>query len=167
MNMQQPGINKRVAHSLKVIDVLNNIPIFDSVTSREMRTIARFMSFKRIKAGSVIFREGDASDFVCFVVSGRLEIVKKSLTGQETVIATVGRGRSIGEMGIIDEYPRSATVRTIAPTDMVIVTRRSFSRILYEYPETGVKILQGIARLISMNLRQTSSRLADYLSPLE
>ena len=166
MNVQKPGINGRIVHSLKVIDILNSIPTLDSVTSRELRTIARFMSFKRIKVGTVIFQEGDASDFVCFVVSGRLEIVKKSATGQDTVIATVGRGRSIGEMGIVDEYSRSATVRTIAPTDMVIVTRRSFILILSEYPETGVKILMGISRLINMNLRQTSSRLADYLSPL-
>ena len=164
--MQQPDVSKHAAHTLKVIDVLNGIPFFNSVTSREIRAIARFMNFKRIKAGAVIFREGDPSDFVCFVVGGRLEIVKKSRTGRETVIATAGRGRSVGEMGIIDDYPRSATARTVADTTLVVITRRSFMRILYEYPETGVKILQGIARLISMNLRQTSSQLADYLSPL-
>ncbi len=81
-------------------------------------------------------------------------------------LATLTKGRSIGEMAVIDDFPRSATVRARTKGTLVLLTRQGFEVILEQHPGIGVKILKGISRLLSQNLRKTSSRLVDYMLPL-
>jgi CRP-like cAMP-binding protein len=81
------------------------------------------------------------------------------------IIASLTRGRSIGEMAIIDDYPRSATIKAWANSTLVTLTREGFEQILDQHSAIGIKLLKEISRLLSMNLRRTSSQLADYLLP--
>ena len=149
-----------------VIDFLINIPMFDSLSPDELRMVAKHMNFMDLNAGEILFREGEKGDYVCFVAEGSLDVVKRSGKGHFATLATLTRGRSIGEMAVIDEFPRSATVRACTSAALVILTRKGFDVILEQHPGIGVKILKGISRLLSQNLRKTSSRLADYLLPL-
>jgi CRP-like cAMP-binding protein len=149
-----------------LIDILINIPLFDTLDSDELHLVTRHMNLMDVEPREVIFQEGDKGNYVCFVVSGALEVVKGVGTGHQVVIATLGKNRSIGEMAVIDDFPRSATVRAAKKSILLILTREGFDNILDEHPRAGVKILKGLARLLSQNLRKTSSRLADYMLPL-
>ena len=152
--------------SKAIINLLIDIPIFDRLGSKELRAVSKYMNYMDFKRGEIVFNEGERGDYVCFVVKGSLNVLKRSETGEQGVIATLNKGRSMGEMAVIDDFPRSATVKAQIETSLVILTRKGFDQILDEYPETGVKILKGISRLLSQNLRKTSSRLADYMFPL-
>jgi CRP/FNR family cyclic AMP-dependent transcriptional regulator len=152
--------------SKAIVDLLIDIPIFDTLTSDELRVISRHMNFMDFKQREIIFKEGEKGDFVCFVTKGSLDIIKKNETGKNVVIATLGKGRSIGEMSIIDTFPRSATVKARTETTLVILTRKGFDNLIDEHSKIGVKILKGLAKLLSMNMRKTSSKLADYMLPL-
>ncbi len=152
--------------SKAVIDLLIEIPMFDQIKSDDLKILARSMNFMDFQPREVIFSEGDKGDFVCFVTRGALDVVKKNEKGKEVVIATLGKGRSIGEMSIIDDFPRSATVRAKSQTTLLILTRKRFEEMLEQHPQIGVKLLKGIARFMSMNMRKTSSLLADYMLPL-
>lgn len=143
-----------------------NIPILARLKDEELRTIVKHMNLIEVIHGEIVFKEGDRGDYVCFVVDGTLDVVKKSETGESSVIATLSRGGSIGEMAVIDELPRSATVKARTKTTLITLSQENFNYILAEHSTIGVKILKGIARLLSMNLRKTSSRLADYMLPL-
>jgi CRP-like cAMP-binding protein len=81
-------------------------------------------------------------------------------------LSTLAKGRSIGEMSLIDNITRSATIKARNHTKMVKLSRKGFDSILDSFPRIGNKILKGIARLLSLNLRKTSSRLADYMLPM-
>lgn len=152
--------------SKAVIDLLIEIPMFDQIKSDDLKILARSMNFMDFQPREVIFSEGDKGDFVCFVTRGALDVVKKNEKGKEVVIATLGKGRSIGEMSIIDDFPRSATVRAKSQATLLILTRKRFEEMLEQHPQIGVKLLKGIARFMSMNMRKTSSLLADYMLPL-
>ena len=149
-----------------IIDLLMNVPIFDQFKGDELRLVSRHMSFIELEKGEILFREGDQGDYICFVAEGALDVVKKTEEGRYVVLATLNRGRSIGEMAVIDDFPRSATVRARKNATLVILTRERFDLILEKHAATGVRILKAIARLVSQNLRKTSSRLADYMLPL-
>lgn len=149
-----------------IIDFLINIPIFDTLKPEELQVVAKHMNFTDLAPGEILFQEGEQGDYVCFVVEGSLDVLKKPEKGHFVTLATLQRGRSIGEMAIIDDFPRSATVRARTSAALVILTRKGFDLILSQYPPIGVKILKGISRLLSQALRRTSSRLADYLLPL-
>ncbi|MBW1721715.1 MAG: cyclic nucleotide-binding domain-containing protein [Deltaproteobacteria bacterium] len=149
-----------------IIDLLVNVPMFDTLTSDELRIVTRHMNFIDLEKGETLFKEGEKGDYVCFVVSGHLDVLKGAGGGNYVVLATLSKGRSIGEMAVIDNFPRSATVKAREKSTLVILTRKGFDMILSQHPPVGVKILKGIARLLSQNLRMTSSRLVDHLLPL-
>jgi len=149
-----------------VSDFLLNTPLFDGLRANEIENIAKHLSFIELSKDEILFREGEKGNCVCFVVEGTLDVIKQSLTGESVIITALHRGRSIGEMSIIDDFPRSATVKARTQVKLVILTREGFDLLLEENPQVGIKILKKISRLLSLNLRKTSSRLADYMLPL-
>jgi CRP/FNR family cyclic AMP-dependent transcriptional regulator len=143
-----------------------NIPILAKLKDKELRTIQKYMNLIEVIPEEIVFKEGDRGDYVCFVVDGALDVVKESASGESIVIATLSKGGSIGEMAVIDELPRSATIKARSKSTLITLSQENFNYILAEHSAIGVKILKGITRLLSMNLRKTSSRLADYMLPL-
>ncbi|MBE0582636.1 MAG: cyclic nucleotide-binding domain-containing protein, partial [Desulfofustis sp.] len=119
--------------------------------------------FIHLQRGEFLFVEGDRGTFMGFVVSGVLEVLKKSETGENMVIARLTKGSSIGEMALIDKSTRSATVMAKQATTMVTLTEKGFDLLTQKSPALGVKIMQKIARLLSLNMRRTSSKLADLM----
>lgn len=152
--------------SKAVIDLLIEIPMFDQIKADDLKILARNMNFMDFQPREVIFTEGDKGDFVCFVTRGALDVVKKNEKGKDVVIASLGKGRSLGEMSIIDDFPRSATVKAKTQSTLLILTRKNFDQMLEQHPQIGVKLLKGIAKFLSMNMRKTSSLLADYMLPI-
>ena len=149
-----------------IIGFLIYIPIFDKIIADELRLISKYMNVVEADPGEVIFKEGEKGDYVCFVVNGSLDVIKKSETGKNIVISTLSKGRSIGEMSVIDDSPRSATVKARTKSTLVTLSQEKLNIILEEHCSIGVKILKGISRLLSLNMRKTSSRLADYMLPI-
>lgn len=149
-----------------IIDFLTSMPIFDQLTAKELRLIAKHMNVIEVDSGEIIFNEGDKGDYVCFVVDGFMDVIKKSESGNNVVISTLAKGRSIGEMSIIDDSIRSATIKAKTKSTLVTLSKKKLNLILAENGHVGVKILKGIARLVSQNLRKTSTRLVDYMLPV-
>ncbi len=144
-------------------DFLISLSLFDSFKVDELTLLSKHMSYITLQRGEFLFVEGDKGDFMGFVVHGVLEVLKKSATGENVIIARLAKGSSIGEMGLIDKSPRSATVIARQPTTMITLTSKGFDKLTQIAPLTGVKIIQKVARLLSLNMRRTSSKLADLL----
>lgn len=150
-----------------LIDIIMNIPFFDKLDSQQLTVIAKHMNYYEVSEGEILFKEGQPGDSVCFVVEGALDVYKQtSAPNKQARIATITKNRSIGEMAVIDEYTRSATVSACKNSVIVSLTKSGFDSILKENPEVGIAILKRIASLVSMNLRRTSSQLADYINGL-
>ncbi len=146
-----------------IIDFLLDIPLFDELKANDLKIVARQMNSLAVKPNDIVFNEGEKGNYICFVVDGMIDIIKQSGEQKDVVIASLPRGRSIGEMSVIDDYPRSATARARRQSTLLILSRPGLESILQEHPQTGIKILKGLARLLSMNLRKTSSQLADLM----
>jgi len=142
---------------------LISLPIFDSFDVNELSILAKHMSFIHLQLGEHLFVEGDQGTFMGFVVSGILEVQKKAETGQNITLARLTKGSSIGEMALIDRSPRSATVIAKQPTTMVTLTEKGFDLLADKYPPIGIKVIKKVARLLSLNMRRTTSKLADLM----
>jgi len=162
-NMAGTNVSK---YTEAIIDALVYFPLFDGITGQDLKILAKHMNFFEIPEGEILFREGEKGDSICFVVDGELDIIKKSSQNENVVISTLSKGRSIGEMSVIDNFPRSASVRARAKTSYITLTREGFETVLKDKPQIGIQILKGMSRLLSQNLRKTSSRLADYMLPV-
>ena len=124
-----------------------------------------YIETMELSAGEILFEEGEKGDYVCFIISGSLEVMKMT-TWQNltTVIATLYEGSCIGEMALIDHAPRSASIRAYEKTKLAILTQKAFDVMVESEPELGVNILKGVAQTISDNLRATTDKLADEVA---
>lgn len=153
--------------SKAIVNFFMGIPLFSRMNAEEVKVVAKHMTVVELQAGEVLFKEADKGNFMCFIASGELEVIKQSgPSAQEVVINTLGRGKSIGEMSVIESLPRSATVRAKVDSKLYILSKPAFELILNRHSNIGIKFLKGIATLLSNNLRKTSSRLADYMLPI-
>ena len=149
-----------------IINYLIDFPLFDGLKGNQLNIVAEHMNYYEVDKGGILFKEGDKGDYICFVLDGVIDVLKRSVTGDSIVIAVLPKGRSFGEMSILDNFPRSATAKARIKSSFLTLTRTGFNLILKEYPPIGITILKGISMRLSQNLRQTSSRLADYILPI-
>jgi CRP/FNR family transcriptional regulator, cyclic AMP receptor protein len=138
-------------------------PLFTSFSMDELSILAQHMSFVHLQRGEYLFMEGDQGSFMGFVISGVLEVQKSTSSGNRVPLARLTKGSSIGEMAIIDQSVRSATVIAKQATTMITLTEKGFDLLAERHPSLGIKVIKKIARLLSLNMRRTSSKLADFL----
>jgi CRP-like cAMP-binding protein len=155
-----------MTQSKALIDFISNIPLFESLTLKEVEMVSTYVQSQTIETGKTLFNQWDKAECVYFVEQGALEVLTKSGPQAYEIVATLGRGRSIGEMSLIDNFPRAATIRSASKTNLVILTKAGFDDLMSNHHDLGVKILKGLARLLAQNLRKTSSRLADNMLPM-
>ena len=149
-----------------LVEFIINLPLFEYLEKDELFEVAARMDFKDLDTGEVLFSEWDKADFVCFVESGGLDVTKKTGPDSSEIMATLRRGRSIGEMSIINNFPRSLTVVARSKVRLAVFPRSAFEEILEQRVDIGVNILKGLANLLSVNLKKASSRLADNMLPM-
>ncbi len=148
--------------SKAVLDFLiHNIPILSALSDEELGIIGGYLNYVELTPEEIIFNEGDSGGYVCFVVDGSLQVLKKSESaGTSIVIATLSKGHSMGEMAAVDDLPRSATLKALTKAKLVTLSKDNLDYILADHPTIGIKILKGIARSLSLKLRETSTELA-------
>jgi len=149
-----------------ITDFLIDLPLFNGFSADELATITQQLNLIEMDKKEILFNEGDQGDYMCFIIEGSLDVIKYSGAGEYVLISELTKGRSIGEMSVIDDAPRSATIRARMRSKLLTLPRKDFDFLIRENPKLGIKILKRISRLLSLNLRKTSSRLADYMLPL-
>ncbi len=145
-----------------LVFALGQISFFDDLAKKEMDILINYMSLYELKRGEFLFKEGEIGQYVAFLIEGRLEVLKKSITGVEIVITSVTKGYSIGDMSLLDTTPRSASIRASSKATLAILPQSAFKVILKNHPAIGIKILIGFARFQTENLRKTSNQLNAY-----
>jgi CRP/FNR family transcriptional regulator, cyclic AMP receptor protein len=106
--------------------------------------------------GDVIFAEGEVSNSAYLLVSGSVSIITGHRSQRQKTIAVLGKGEYFGEMGAIDNCPRSATAVAHGPVECVSVTPDEFMRTLLEKPQEAIHLL----KVLFERLRQADRRIA-------
>ncbi len=144
---------------------LQNHNIFKDLIPQELEIVKKYLHMTEADIGQVIFKQGSAAESMCLVLSGELEVLKSSSDDKLVRIAVIGDGQSVGEMALVDGMVRSATVKAAMLSTVVVLKRSDFEEILQQYPRIAAKLMKGIARHISINLRKTSEQLMRVLMP--
>jgi CRP-like cAMP-binding protein len=110
------------------------------------------------RKGSVIFSEGDRSEWVAYLVKGSVKASCFAADGRETVMNVVGAGELLGDLSAIDGEPRSASVVAMENTEAVVVQAPDFARFLEEHPVATVALL----RSVTHRLRLSDRRRAEF-----
>ena len=143
--------------------LIPSIPLFESLDMGDTDTLVNYLFSKDLSMGDRVCKEGSHADFVCFVASGKLQVTK-NIDGKDVVISSIEEGGTFGEMALIDGLPRSATVKAKIASVILVLRRDDFNKLVDKHPKVGVKILKGIARSMSLNLRKASAQLTAFMT---
>lgn len=110
---------------------------------------------RRCQAGEVIFREGEPGNVMFMILAGRVAILKGELT-TPTILAFRGVGEIFGEMALLENQPRSATVVSLDDTHLLGINRQNFQELLNQNPSVGLSIME----TLSSRLRKTNEALS-------
>ena len=90
--------------------VLRAVPLFSSVPDEQLRTLATVVTRRSLTRGATVMVAGDQTDSLYIILSGRLKVMMSDAEGKEVILSILGPGEFFGEMGLIDDSPRSASV---------------------------------------------------------
>lgn len=120
---------------------LASIPMFRHLGDRQRARLAGHFCRRRYPAGAVIVRQGDTSMSFYVVLSGQVRVVRHSAGETGVEIVDEGPGGFFGEMGIIDDLPRAATVVALAPTECGLLAKWDFQRELSADPGIALALI--------------------------
>jgi CRP/FNR family cyclic AMP-dependent transcriptional regulator len=126
--------------------VLKAVPLFASFPEEQLRLLIPMVTRRSAPRGSAIMAAGDQIDSLYMVISGRLKVMMGDAEGKEVILSLIGPGEFFGEMGLIDEAPRSASVVTIEPCELLSISKRDFKKCLSENFEMSMAVMRGLVR---------------------
>lgn len=156
-------IGAGVSFRKELCNMIGTTQMFGDFEWHDIETLSNYMQAYEAGKGSTLFAEGEIGDFLCLIVEGKVDVFKEDVHQKMKNVASVGPGKTLGEMAIIDGEPRSATAIVAEPAMLAVLTMANFERIVHEKPALATKILLKIARLLSQRLRRTSGQLVDHL----
>ena len=126
--------------------VLKSVPMFSGFSQDQLRELVPMIMRRAAPRGSAVLREGGPADCLYVVVSGRLKVLMGEADGKETILSIIGPGEFFGEMSLIDDNPRSATVIAIEACELLALTRRDFRRCLVENSNLAMAVMRVLVR---------------------
>ncbi len=138
------------------MEALRKIPLFRHLTYKEQTAVLSIASTRTFPAGREIVTEGQPGEELFVVIRGRVAIEKNGVE-----IAELRAGGHFGEMGLIDNAPRSATVRATEPTRVMVIARSDLMNLMKRESILAVKMLWSFVQVLSDRLRTANSELSE------
>ena len=144
-------------HSVR-IELLQQMPIFGAISESALAYLLEPATEVRFAAGTWLFREGDPAQSMYVLESGRVAVMK-AWNGEDLLLRELGTGDCIGEMALLDLFPRSASVRAVDDCIAIELSSAHLMR-LYEHDLEQFALIQmNLAREMSRRLRMTDDLL--------
>jgi CRP/FNR family transcriptional regulator, cyclic AMP receptor protein len=123
------------------VEALKKAPLFEGLSKKELALLARTSEDVEVEAGKVLCKEGETGQEFFVIVDGKIKITKK---GRK--LATRGAGDFVGEISLLEDIPRTATVTAETPLRFFVLTRRDFRALVNENPTVERKVMRTLAR---------------------
>jgi len=138
-------------------DTLAHVELFSSLDKRELQTLAKSSHERTYSAGTKLFSQGDSGSGLYILKSGNVSITQTSGQGTEKEINTAGAGETLGEMALLDDQPRSATVTAVEDVTALLLPVWEFRGVIKAHPDIALKLLASLSR----RLRKVQGRAED------
>ena len=148
---------------MEKIEVLQKARLFENLLPDELEMLSELSQMKDLKAGDIVFHEGDVGNSLYVIVSGEIEVLRKDTEGKLKAIASMKEPEFFGEMSLIDKELRSATVRAKSDTALLVLTNENLHSFAKVFKNGFTMVVINIARVMSARLRETNMKLASKL----
>ena len=140
MRRQTPRPGRRVTRRDVIVEALRNTPLFSHAIDRDLRMVAKHAADKHVPAGKTVIAEGDRGDRFYVVVDGHVRVTRN---GRK--VTDLRSGKGFGELALLVDAPRTATVSTVTDTELVSFDRKTFGKLLDDSPAFARRMLESIA----------------------
>jgi len=140
-----------------IIQVLENVPIFEHLTAKELSEVVRLTHERTYKKDEHVFKKLAPAEGMYVILDGGVLITDSD---SETIFATLESGDFFGELALLDEEPRSASAISTTPSRLIGFFRTDLLTLMKRSPELGNKILLNLSRILGERLRRTNQELA-------
>jgi CRP/FNR family cyclic AMP-dependent transcriptional regulator len=138
-------------------ELLGQVSLLSGLDEDSRKVLAGQMQSVEVPAHTKVIAPGDAGDVVFLIRTGTVEVLIHDADGTPTLLATLGPGEYFGEMALLDDHPRSATIVTTAPCVFLTLSRAAFHDLVVRQPTVALALL----RELSARLRACHRRVAD------
>lgn len=126
--------------------MLGNISLFSGLDPSDIEAISRHAITKTYSKNTIILNEGEESDSVYVILSGSVKVFLSDEDGKEIILNTQSAGEYFGELALIDNSPRSASVMTLEDTRLSMISRRDFESFILKNPEVALQLIRGLTK---------------------
>ena len=136
--------------------MLENIVIFSELSQPELEVLENHMITRIFRKNTVVINEGDEANSLYIILSGKVKVFLSNADGKEIIINTQGAGEHFGELALLDNAPRSASVMTTEKSSIGTISKIDFVTLLTRHPELAVKLIRELTqwvRLLSDNVK--------------
>jgi CRP/FNR family transcriptional regulator, cyclic AMP receptor protein len=141
-------------------EVLRKVPFFAEIEPSKLKLLAFMSERVGFDDGKMIFRQGDPGDAAYLIIDGQADVVLEGPTGP-LIVATLNPNEIVGEMAILCNAPRNATVRAKGRLVALRIAKDPFMRMVREFPTMAVSIMQELAHRVEANNNQLRAALSE------
>lgn len=141
------------------VELLRNIPLFAKIEASKLKLLAFTSERLTYQANQVLCRQGDMGDAAYIIIEGEAA-VRIATPGGDIEVARLGRGDVVGEIAILCDVPRTATVTATEKVTTLRITKELFFRLINEFPQIAIEIMRELAA----RLERTNAQLRDAVS---
>jgi len=145
---------------MNVPDLFSKVPLFEGLPQADRMSLAKGATFRTFRRGERIVTQGQTGDSFFVLLKGRLSVSILSPEGREIVLSTLAAGDHFGEMALLDDAPRSATVTAVEKSELAVLTRDAFFDLL----KGNFVLLRGLLAAYSRRLRHANATIEGLAS---
>jgi CRP/FNR family cyclic AMP-dependent transcriptional regulator len=157
---------------VKALGLIRNVPLFSCLDDAELEGLLAAAVRKTFARHTILLNAGDTTDSLYVITEGKVKAVIIDEHGKEIILSISGPGEYFGEMAMIDGEPRSATIMTREPTELLIFSKADLRRVFSQNPDIVFNLLKGLTRRLrkanqqieSLALMDVYGRVATLLS---
>ena len=135
------------------VELLRNIPLFSKIDPSKLKLLAFAAERITFDGGQELFHQGDHSDTAYIIMEGSAD-VRVDTPGGEISVAKLGKNDIVGEIGILCDVPRTATLFAIDSVTTLAISKDLFFQMVREYPDMGIEIMRELADRLEKTTKQ-------------
>jgi CRP-like cAMP-binding protein len=141
------------------VELLRNIPMFANIEPSKLKLLAFTSERMAFKDGDILFRQGEQGDSAYVIIGGEADVIVDTPKGPLTV-AKLKRNDIVGEIAILCDVPRTATVKAASKLEAMVIAKDLFFRLIMEFPQMAVEIMRELARRLDATNRKLTAKNA-------
>lgn len=128
--------------------MLKNVPIFSGLSDNELATIEQHAISRSYPKNSIIINEGDQTDSLYVVLTGKVKVYLSDESGKEVILNIQGPGQYFGELALVDDAERSASVITMEKSTFLVITKAEFKDVLAKHPNIAFNLIRDLTNTV-------------------